>query len=413
MKKKTIVIAIIGCLILSFSMILLDYYRPIFVSRSHREKEEYESVADEMEPEEIKESRYRFAVFGDNMIHENVLNFANIQAGGIGKREEYELGFDFLPLYENIKKYVDEADYSVIHQASLVGADSDWRTLSGYPLFHSPKILGDHLMQIGFDAVNIANNHMLDMKEKGYYNSVNYWKGKSIDLVGGYLNQKEYENTEEKIKVFGDLRIAMLSYTATTNGLSASKSCPIPYFTVNDTAILKKQLTEDVIKAKENSDLVFVFINWGNSASFEPDETQKQTARILADAGADLILGTGPKVIQRIEAVSAKDSDHQAICVYSLGNIMGTMQYMENLLGGFVTFDIVKLQGDWEIQSLLFHPTVIHYNEDFTEIGVYPLSDYTQELYMEHGSNKKNGYGSYHWFQNTTQELIPTEYLLS
>ena len=412
MKKIVIIVLIVISIALSGAVIILDYYKPIFVNDNANKEWGSESLDENLIPVKAKPEKTtaKICISGDNLIHENVIKLANRNKGGSGDLEDYELGFDFNPMYEQVAKMIENADYTIINQASIVGASKNVETISGYPLFHSPESLADDLIELGVDGVNIANNHMLDKKESGYKNSVVFWKTKDIDLIGGFSNTDEMEDIQNKIVTISDIRIAMLSYTATTNGITAGRQCPIPYFTVNETAILKKTLTDDVKAAKELSDLVFVFMNWGNCAGYEPDETQVATAQILADAGADVIIGTGPKVIQKIEEIKSSADNHTTICAYSLGNFMGTMEYMENLLGGILSFDITKKNDQTSIQNVIFTPTVIHYNNDYSEISVYPLNEYTEKKYLEHGSNFAKGFGSYQWFNDTVNKIIPQKF---
>jgi len=92
------------------------------------------------------------------------------------------------------------------------------------------------------------------------------------------------------------------------------------------------------------------------------------------DAGADIIIGTGPKVIQKMEWIQSDADDHEAFCAYSLGNSMGTMEYMDNLFGGVLTFEIASENEDFVLTNILFTPTVIHYDKDFSNIALIPLS---------------------------------------
>lgn len=395
MKKRTAVLILTLTLIFAFAIVLTDYYRSIYVS-SLKEAKENSLVSndasdvflqEETNNEETNiENSATFCFFGDNLIHENVLNFANKQVGAAGNRSSFQQGFDFKPLYKNVLPLIESADFSVCNQASLVGANDLTDALSGYPLFNSPSVLGKDLVSIGFDAVNIGNNHLLDMGYGGLKKSIEFWKTQNIKLIGGYKTKEEKTEVDNKIILVNGIRIAFLSYTANTNGLYDAKGDCIPYFTLRGTEILKQMLEEEVKKCDEQSDLIIVMINWENSAGFEVTEFQKKTAGILCNAGADIIIGSGPKTIQTVEWLTREDGS-KTLCAYSLGNFIGTMQYTENLVGGALNIEICKKNDKIEIDNVLFIPTVIHYNKDFTEIAVIPLEDYSAELFSRHGSN--------------------------
>ena len=180
MKKKNIYFAMLLCLILVLAIFLMDYFR--FVSSYPPSESEASAGGDEKlfvesgekAPVIVEDAsgRAKICVFGDNLIHENVLNEANRSNGGTGTREGFSMGFDFKPIYKNVASIIEEADFSICNQASLVGANDAPNSLSGYPLFNTPSSLGKDLVTLGFDGVNIANNHLLDMGASGLKQSI-------------------------------------------------------------------------------------------------------------------------------------------------------------------------------------------------------------------------------------------------
>jgi len=376
---------------------------------SNHETQEGTLSSDRQTTKAVEKNYVDFCVFGDNLIHEKILRFANQNSGGDGSVESFNKGFDFKPLYSFVKSVVEEADFSICNQSSLVYASSDLSTLSGYPKFHSPKELADDLIEIGFDGINIGNNHLLDMGENGMYHSVRFWNEKDVFLFGGYESVEEKQKVESKVIRIENIKVAVLSYTATTNGLSAGKNTPIPYFTLNRTAILKKMLSDEVSACKSISDAVIVLMNWGNQEGYEPGEIQKETAKILCEAGADVIIGTGPKVIQPIQWIESEKQNHKTLCAYSLGNFMCTMDYMENLLGGYLKFRVDKEKICY-ISQISFHPIIVFYNENYSDIRVLPLEEYTEDLHILHGSNLKFGFGDLSWFEKTVRKYISKEF---
>ena len=156
---------------------------------------------------------------------------------------------------------------------------------------------------------------------------------------------------------------------------------------------------------------VIVLVNWGNSTSFAVSDFQVQAAQTFCDAGADVIVGTGPKVIQKMQWLSSDSHANQTLCAYSLGNTMGTMEYMDNLFGGILSFEVDKVGIDTNITNVLFTPTVIHYDQNYAGVTLYPLMNYTNELFLCHGSNINFGFGEYSWYQETLKKYIPSEFL--
>ena len=414
MKKKIAILTIVFCVIASATILACDYYRAIFVS-AEDEVVDYSPLItiDSTSVLEMEEKeRYSLVIFGDNLIHESILREANRNAGGDGNAHDYPDGFDFLPIYEKVESVIREADFSICNQSSLVGANPNPQTLAGYPNFNTPIQLGEDLVTLGFDCVNIANNHMLDLSDEGYYRSLSYWSTKSIHLAGGFASKEERNNLSKMIVNLGEIRVGILAYTEGTNGIRPkSNTTEIPYYTFRESVILRDLIEAEVTSLSECVDFVITLVNWGYSSGYDRSAEQRDFAELLANAGADLIVGTGPKVIQGVERFEGRDSDGEVLCFYSLGNMMGTMNYMDNLLGGYLTFDLQKVDDTVRLLNPYFHPTVIHYDQNVENIKLYPLEDYTMELFLKHGSNLKFGFGNFSWFQETLYQYIPKEFL--
>ncbi len=320
------------------------------------------------------ETRISFLAAGDNIIHENVYTDARNRAKNGEK-------YNFIDMYDGIADIIREADISLINQESPICGEE--LTISGYPAFNSPDEAGDTLIDLGFDIVNIANNHMLDKSERGYRNHLDYWKEREdkILMIGGYYNREDYENI--RIIEKKGISIALISYTYATNNPAPSSSSEliVPY--INESEIVR--MTK---KADELADLVFVVMHWGgeDENSFKPSKSEYSLAQAITDAGADVILGMHPHVIQGMDWYTASDGS-KTLVVYSLGNLISTQYNNRNLVGGIVTFDIVKdKNGAITIENPIYNPTVTHYNKQRLGLQVYLMEDYTEELAALHGN---------------------------
>ena len=79
--------------------------------------------------------------------------------------------YDFNYIYENVSYEIKSADIAYINQETLIGGTSG--AISGYPCFNSPKPLADKVIDLGFDIVNVAHNHMLDSGDTRYLENCN------------------------------------------------------------------------------------------------------------------------------------------------------------------------------------------------------------------------------------------------
>ncbi len=317
------------------------------------------------------EVRIKFLAAGDNIIHENVYTDAKARAKDGQK-------YNFTDMYAGIADMVKSADLAFINQETPICGDE--MTVSGYPNFNTPEAAGDALIELGFDIINMANNHMLDKKEAGYRNSLDYWHAREskVTMLGGYYDKADYENIRVVEK--NGVSIAFISYTYSTNGmyLPAGSTMYIPY--INEAEIVRMTKKADTL-----ADLVFVVMHWGEENYFTLSSSQKSLANAITEAGADVILGMHPHVIQNMEWKTATDGS-KTLVIYSLGNLISTQYDNMNLVGGIVTFDIVKdKSGSITIENPIYNPTVTHYNKQRLGLQVYLMKDYTEELVALHG----------------------------
>ncbi len=327
-----------------------------------------------------------FFAAGDNIIHECVYLDAMTAAASVGAPSEYY----FTGMYGNFADKISSADLAFINAEGPLDTDG---APNGYPSFNAPKEAGDALVDVGFDIINLANNHMLDYHgAEGLKGTIRYWKTKDVLTVGGYEGEADY-NTVRTIEKNG-ITIAILSYTYGTNGNylpAGTTDLWIPYI---DDADITRQIAE----AKGCADCVIVSMHWGNENDLQPTAEQKRLAKLIADSGADVIIGHHSHTIQPIEWIDGANG-HRTLVTYSLGNFLHTQLNSINLVGGTVTFNIVKdaSTGTVTIEDPVFDPTVCHYTANLAvldsldyykreNIMIYRLADYTDALASEHGS---------------------------
>ena len=107
----------------------------------------------------------------------------------------------------------------------------------------------------------------------------------------------------------------------------------------------------------------------------------------MTEAGADLIIGAHPHVVQPIEQILA-DNGNSSICYYSLGNYVSTQQNGRSMLEGmaWITYHVTQDGISLQENKTGVIPLVCHYTSSPVRIqNIYPLEDYTQELASSHG----------------------------
>lgn len=333
--------------------------------------------------EESQEERVSFVAVGDNLVHERVYQVADLQDG------KEDGVYDFTPNYNNIRKYIENADLSYVNQETLIGGDE--LGISGYPSFNTPEQMAEVLNNLGFDIVNGASNHSLDKGYQAIKNSIEIFsKYPNITYVG-VNNSKEMQ---EKIPVIekNGIRFAILSYNEFNNNTNMPND-----YCIN--MIDEKRITTDVENAKEISDVIIVSMHWGVENEFTPSDLQVRYAKLLADLGVDVVIGTHSHTIQPVEYIEGKDGN-QTLVAYSLGNFVHGMISEETQLGGMLQLDFVRDSDSKEvtIENVTFVPLVNYYSGNSANImdtrdnfSVYRLKDFTDDLAKSHGLNGYEG----------------------
>lgn len=338
-----------------------------------------------------------FAGCGDNIMYYG--NYRDAKSIAIAGGRTY----NFAPIYENIRPIIENADISFINQETPTAGEEFG--YNSYPRFNAPQDLAYDIVEAGFDIVNLATNHMLDAGSEGLKNTIEFWRDLPVMTVGGYLDRADYENI--RIYEKDEISIAFLSFTYGTNGLSlrSGYDIVIPYIDEDEMQI-------QIEAAKERADLVFVSMHWGSEYKFTPNTQQKSLASLMARLGVDVIIGHHPHVLQPIEWIDSGNGDgHRTLCVYSLGNLAAEQEHDYNLVGGIITFDIVRKKGKISIENPILVPTVYYYNRSFYKNSVHLMENFTEDMAKSIGLSYYGRSTTLQKLQSYVKQTISPEFL--
>lgn len=391
-KKMTIFLAVIMVLdVISLGVIFFtrNSARPD-ISADASPGTESQSVTEQQEVF----SRVSFVAVGDNLIHDTVYEQAAARVSD---------GYDFSYDYEKIADKIAAPDVAILNQETIISTEHN---VSSYPMFNSPVEVGEEMLKIGFDVFNIATNHSLDCGEKGLISAINFWKSKNAITTGAYLNSDDMANIP--MNEVNGVKIAYLGFTESTNGLSLPDDTEVILVQAKDESLLQQQIA----KAKETADVVIVNAHWGEEYTHEPNDNQRSLAQKLASWGADVIIGTHPHVIQPVEYIVNSDG-RKTLVAYSLGNFISAQNRGPRMLGGMLNFEVVKnnATGDIALENVKFSGVVTHYGYGYSNIRVYPLEDYTQELASKHGVLSKTSDFSLQYLYDILNDVIDKQFL--
>lgn len=238
------------------------------------------------------------------------------------KRHEYVHWFQFL------KDTIASADFAIANLETPLASEP----YSGYPMFSAPDAFAEDLKKVGFDILVTANNHTVDKGKKGIERTLNVLDSLHILHTGSFRTPQEHESMSPLMIESKGVKIAILSYTYGTNGITVPKPNVV-------NLINHAQMEKDILKARSlGAHFVIPVIHWGIEYQNHEHPTQVKTAEYLASKGVDAIIGMHPHVVQPIKYV--KRNNDSIPVAYSLGNVVSNQRERYKDGGLFVKLTI-------------------------------------------------------------------------
>ena len=292
---------------------------------------------------------------GDLLIHTPLFLRAQELAGGTG--------YDFAPLFEEIRPYVEDADLAFCH----VEVPMTPNPPASYPIFNTPPEMAKGIAQTGWDACDTASNHTLDQGEEGVGQTIMALEDAGVKTTGSATSQKG-RDTPLIVETKG-IRVGYVACTTDTNGIPVPK----PY-TVN--ICEKDQILDDAKRAKKaGADAVIAQMHWASELVpeyvSEPAPGQEALAKELAKSPEiTAVVGQGPHIVQPIVKVDGK------YVVFSEGNLTSNqgadMGLAEGSQDGYIALLDLVVDGEGaSVTGARYVPTWT----DHADYRVWPVGD--------------------------------------
>lgn len=242
--------------------------------------------------------------------------------------------YTFNPWFEQVKPILQTGDWVFGNiETPLAGRDLKY---TGYPRFNAPAELADALADAGFNVVSTANNHSMDRGFPGVVRTLGNVRKSGLVPVGTAVDPNDAKRLA--IEERNGIRMGFLAYTYGTNGIQVPKD---KAFAVNliDTDAIVAQIAA---LRRAGADVVTVSLHFGLEYNRMPSKQQVQLVRKLIGAGADIVLGSHPHVVQPCERIAIPASEsadgvaRSGVVVYSMGNFISNQS------------------GDWKDVGLIF-----------------------------------------------------------
>lgn len=211
------------------------------------------------------------------------------------------------------------------------GVMSDFgRDAGGVYSFNFPLAALDGLLFASVDVVNLANNHSFDQGAVALCDTVRRLRAHGVGTVGAGCSYDEAN--APYVRTFRDgSSVGFLGYTSFYENGAAGADYP----GISDYSL--EFMRERVAALKGEVDVVVVSLHWGNEYHGRSNKGQQRVGRMLVDAGADVIVGHHPHVIQEVERYNG------GWILYSLGNFIFDQYFSEETMEGLTA--VVTVRG--------------------------------------------------------------------
>ena len=221
---------------------------------------------------------------------------------------------------EEMLQLMQNTDFLMVNQEFAFSNRGEAMADKEYTLRNDPKYV-KILQELGVDAVSIANNHILDFGQTAFSDTLDTLENAEIVYAGGGHNIEEA--SAPIIQTINGQTFAIFAATRVSPSYDwyAGKN-KAGIFQTYDAAELNTAIAE----AETMYDHTIVFVHWGIERNETPEEYQRTLAKGYIDAGADLVIGCHPHVLQGFEYYEGVP------IVYSLGNYLFGNRTGETLL---------------------------------------------------------------------------------
>lgn len=290
--------------------------------------------------------------------------------------------YNYHPCFSFVKPIISIADFAIANlEVTLAGPP-----YAGYPQFSAPDALAVAARDAGFDVLATANNHSCDRGNSGILRTIKVLDSLNIAHTGTFSDSTGLNNNHPLILNKNDITVALFNYTYGTNGL--------PFYEPTIVNLIDtSRIADDLGKINRNQiDFVVVFFHWGNEYQSQPSKTQTDLAAFTRKHGADLVIGSHPHVLQRMEYDAPSDSlPTGQLTVYSLGNYVSNQRDRYRDGGAMVSFTLAKTWNKKIVIRPEYHLTWVYtpYENGHKQYYILPVEQFKNDTTMDAASQSK------------------------
>jgi poly-gamma-glutamate capsule biosynthesis protein CapA/YwtB (metallophosphatase superfamily) len=299
--------------------------------------------------------RFTVAASGDILLHNLVIQSGARYAGGDG--------YDFSPMFDDVRATLSAADLAICHQETPISADDTRLTVPRTLSFNAPRAIATALKGAGFDGCDTASNHMWDRGLAGVDATLDVLDAAGLPSAG--MSRDEAGAANPPIHVVNGVKVGHLAFSYTifnAGGPNDVVPAEAPWLE----AVLWPRIGAEGVLAQaralraRGAEFVVVSVHWGSQYVHAPTTQQRDLARALLSAPEiDLVLGDHVHVVQPCERIAGK------YVAYGMGNFLSNQSPTQdasltpdNQDGVIVQFDVEERSpGVFATRRMTFTPT--------------------------------------------------------
>ena len=273
-------------------------------------------------------ARVSFAVGGDVIPHEPVRAAAEAAGGGAE---------GWGSLLADVSDVFKGADFGFVNLETPV-APAHSKGSKPF-MFDAPVALPEALKANGIKIVSFANNHVMDQRWAGFAETRDHLKEIGLQFAGS--GDTAGQTWQPLVVESNGIKVGWLGMTRWLNGNRNPDRddqphvnfFPYPGESGGAPGADESQVLGAVKAAKAQCDMLVISIHWGTEYAPAPRPEDVEMAHKMLDAGASVIVGHHPHVLQPIETYTTNDG-RMAVIFYSLGNFLSNQSrnYVDGLM---------------------------------------------------------------------------------
>ena len=234
----------------------------------------------------------------------------------------HENGYDFSQTFLDVAPIFSGADLALLNfEGNLSGGSY------GYATGAAPLELPKALKAVGIDAVQTANSAAIRQGVSGLAATLEAFDHVGLMTLGTFADSDDFDRTGgyEIVEVEG-IRIALVAFTKGMDnlGLPAGSEDCVNLLYEDYSTDYKKVDTERIERVlrnvrEEQPDLTIAMVHWGSEYNEEISDSQKKICKQLQEGGVDVIVGTHPHLVQKVDYDPVK----KTLVAWSLGDFFG------------------------------------------------------------------------------------------